>query len=202
MTSKLANIKANGGKAPSATPVTVSRLAARLGSMVRGLDRIIPGLGLAHVRLLGLDEVEAIEEQVFRVMRDRDIELSVVTAATFEAARAVRSLALAVRDPEDHSRPFGTLAEWAGTDEDPGVGADIIAAAWHVYGDVREQLDPMPGVITDELLAQVAAAVQKKNPTLLRSFGVSMLAHYLVTTAARPDPSVTMKSEDGPSSQV
>ena len=173
-------------------PVRSTRLAAAVagGPLSRELIEI-PRLGPAWIVLAGHSTVQRIEGETYAEMEKLGIGLSALTALTYEAERAVRTLAEAVRDPDDVALAFGTLVEWQGLD------SDTIAGAWFVYGDVRERLDPMVGAISDEDLKAIRQAVSKKNLIQLRSFGVSKLAASMITTGDPPSNSPSPKSTPG-----
>lgn len=156
----------------------VSQLAARLATGVRGLDVDLPKLGKVHMQLLGHIDVQAVEAETHRAMTARGMQLDLINAQSYEAERAVRTLAIATRTVEDHGRAFGNLEEWLQID------SDLLVACWHAYGDVREQLDPIPATFDDDMAARIAGAVEKKNGAALRSCGAVMLSAYLLTTDA------------------
>jgi hypothetical protein len=158
----------------------VSQLATRLATGVRGLDLDLPKLGKVHMQLLGHVDVQMVESEVFKAMGARGMELTALNAQSYEAERAVRTLAIATRTVEDRSKHFGSLEDWLQID------SDLLVACWHAYGDVREQLDPIPAEFNEEMAAKIAGAVSKKNGPLLRMFGVVMLSAYLLTMADPP----------------
>ncbi len=90
----------------------------------------------------------------------------------------MRWLAVAIRDADDTSQPFGTLAEWEAVDP------DTITMAWHRYSDVRDEMQPEVVAITPELQLTLTSAIAKKNSTLLRSFGTHILVSYLLSLDA------------------
>lgn len=164
---------------PTAPPAPERR--TKLGLVAGDISREkveIPRLGAAWIVLAGHADVQRIESETMTEMRRLGIDLNALTALTYEAERAVRTLAVAVRDPDDATVAFGTLTEWQALD------IDIINAAWQVYGDVRERLNPLEIPLTEAERAMMAAAIAKKNSMLLRNFGIAKLALYLATTAA------------------
>lgn len=172
-----------GGATPAPAPeASRTRLGQAISVGPLSRERVeIPRLGPAWIVLAPHAAVQRIEGETFRAMAELGLELSSLTALTYEAERAVRTLAEAVRDPDDPDQPFGTLAEWR-----DHVDVDIIAGAWQVYGDVRMRLDPVSVALTEDERAAINAAVEKKNAMLLRSYGVAALASYLATTADPP----------------
>lgn len=158
----------------------------------RGEDTTIPLLGKVRIELIGEIVRKDVDAAVYRAMATRGLEPNVFTSDLFESERATRTLAVAVRDPDDRTRPFGTVEEWEALD------ADIVNAAWHVYGDVRERLDPMSVPLTaDEHLA-IEVAVKKKDQPLLKSYGVAKLAAWLASMDGLPStlPSPSLSSSE------
>jgi hypothetical protein len=167
-------------------------LAAVLESWDRGETIDLPVLGPAWVRVLGADEAQDVEAEVVQAMDAKKIAFSDGTVITFEAERAKRTLARAVRTTDDHGAMFGTRDEWGRVD------TDTLSACWQIYGDVRERLAPLDGpALSDSDRALIHAAWSKKNTTLLRSFGVAVLATYLATTECPPASSPTTTSPPG-----
>lgn len=168
--------------APIAAPeASQTRLGLAIAAGPLSSEQVVlPRLGSAWIVLASHAAVQRIEGETTAALEGMGIQLSAMTALTYEAERAVRTLAEAVRDPDTRAVHFGTLAEWQGLD------SDIIATAWHVYCDVRERLDPLAEPLTAAERGTIEAAIAKKNSMLLRSFGVSRLATYLATTDAPP----------------
>lgn len=165
----------------------VSQLAARMASGIRGMDVDLGRLGKVHLQLLGHVDVQAVESATHKAMIALGMQLDVFNAQSYEAERAVRTLAIAARTIEDHAKPFGTLEEWQQID------SDMLVVCWQAYGDVREQLDPIPPMLTEDWCARIAGAIEKKNEAELRSCGVVRLSHYQLTMAARPATALTEK---------
>lgn len=180
--------------APGKEAASALARAIRNGAQ-RGRDVEIPGLGRAFCQLVGQREAERVDLEVLELLREHDLALDVLTANRAESAKAVRTLAVAMRDPDDHAQPFGSLEEWQDLDE------HLINAAWHTYGDVNELLDPMTADhVAPEHVVQIRDAVAKKDLTLLRSFGVHTLSSYLLFTAEQQPISPTQSATSGPSS--
>jgi len=165
------------------TPLERLMATGRRGELVE-----LPGLGPAWLELLGARASQEVEAAVYAAMKEYGIELDAVTMIRFEIERAVRTLAIAAHDPDDHTKPFGTLAAWHLVDP------TTINAAWSTYGDVRERLDPMSTPLTEDEVAAFEYAVKKKDARLLRSFGVVKLSAWLTSTAFPPSTSPTPSS--------
>lgn len=167
---------------------------ARAGSP-RGEHVTLPLFGRVWIELAGEAVVNEIEGAVFAEMRRLDLQPIGINAFTYESHRTVRTLAWAVRDPDNIAERFGTLEEWLSLDID-GVNACGI-----VYGDVRERLDPIGApTLTTEEADEIRLAIEKKNPMALRSYGVAKLSLYLATTGVRPASSPTPPLSSGASS--
>lgn len=97
---------------------------------------------------------------------------------------AVRYLAVAVRDPNDESKPLAETEDWRDLDDDQ------IAAVWRKYQDHEDRLDPMnPSVaLTEEDRANIERLAKKGEASLLMPYGSLRLATYL-TTSGGPPPS-------------
>jgi hypothetical protein len=192
---RLGRIGAKAGEAGKVSPA--SRLVQAIESGAkRGMLVELPVLGRAWVELIGSREAQSVDIAALT-------DLSSKMGSTFESGfvgtmlefeRALRILPEAVRDPDDHSKPFGTEEEWG--DLDP----DLVNAAWHAYGDVREALDPLDALITPAERDVISAAIAKKNSTLLRSFGAAKLSLYLLSMDAQPSTSPTPNAGVGESS--
>ena len=152
MTTKLGQKLAGQAQpAPAKSP-----LGAMLERGRRGDLRDIPGLGPVWLQLIGSETVDDIEEAVTKRMKERGFEAeSLLHALTFDANRARHTLAPAARDPQDHSKPFGSLEEWHALDP------DTVAAAWEAFGDVRLALSPLDVETTKEQRAETLAPTPK-----------------------------------------
>lgn len=97
---------------------------------------------------------------------------------------AVRTLAIAVRSPEDHGKPLDTLASWR-----ENVDDEQIAALWTDYKAFVDLVDPIGAQgdpLSEHELAQLESAAKKKDVGLLMSFGLRKLALYAITSVAPP----------------
>jgi hypothetical protein len=189
VTTKLGAIQ-NGAGAPAGR----SKLAAMLAGGKRGETLEVPGLGRVRIELVGERASQEIEGDVYRELARLEIPLNAVTAERYELERAVRTLAVAVRDPDDHAQAFGTAKEWAELDN------DLINSAWHAYGDVRLRLDPVSQPLDDDTRMLIAAAVKKKDDRLLRSFGTVLLSTWLASTDVQLSSSRKPSSSNSESS--
>jgi hypothetical protein len=101
---------------------------------------------------------------------------------------ATRTLAVAVRDPADVSRPLAPLVDWEECEDDQ------IAALWKQYQDLEERLDPLGAehaVLSDAEVAAMRDAAKKGDADLLMSYGSRRLALYAASTAVPPPTSPT-----------
>lgn len=193
--------KIAGGVSQSAPASPVSApIKHVLAAGRRGEEVTIPVLGRMWIELPGARQWQEIEAAIRREMRRLEIgDLTsgdITVAAAHQAELAMRVLAVAARDPDDHAKPFGTLEEWGELDN------DLISIAWHAWGDVRDRLDPVSMPLTDEDMIAIGVAVKKKDGPSLRTYGVAKLSRWLVTTAdlqstsqAPSSPSLDLPSE-------
>lgn len=179
--------------AKAAKIVEVDRKLTELANVRRGETIEVPGLGRVRIELIGARAYQEIEADARRAMMTRGIELDHLTGTLYELERAVRTLAIVVRDPDDHTRPFGSLEEWETIDP------DRILATWQAYGDVRERLDPVSQPLTADEAAEIEIAVKKKDVRVLRACGLRKLCLWLSTTDVPPSTSPTPKSSSGES---
>lgn len=156
---------------PVSRPLTRTLAAGRRGELV-----MFAHLGQAWVELPGALAWEEVQIAARAELSAAKIELSIGTAELFEMKLARHTLARAVRSPADRGLPFGTLEEWGELDP------DVINACWQTYGDVRERLDPMSLPLTDAERTAIEFALKKKDAALLRSFGISRLAAFMIST--------------------
>ncbi len=177
------------GRATPSGPAGDTALGRRFAATsLRGELVEIPGLGPAWIELSPHETNNTVEAEVFTAMAKLGLEPVALNGLTYEAERAVRTLARCVRDADDatHATPFGTVEQWGKLD------SDLIAAAWGTYGDVRLRLDPVGAdLLTDGDLAGIRRALEKKSAAALRSYGVAKLSRYLLTTAAPLETSRT-----------
>jgi hypothetical protein len=182
--------RAAGQSAP--VPKTPAAIVLERGPRAELLD--VPGLGPMWMTLPGVGFWEDLEFEMARFVRQQGLELAQVPSEALQLFKTRRILAHAARDPENHSKPFGTLEEWR--DIDAGLAESAMAA----FADMRERLTPLDVDISAEHRALIMAAVKKKERTILRSFGQATLVTWLLTTEFPPETSPTTRSSDGDSS--
>lgn len=182
--------------APAPAEKKPTLLARVLAADPRGEYVVMPKLGRVWVQLAGEMIEDRIESETLEAMKALGIPQTPLNSMTYDSRRTALTLAWAVRDADspDHGAPVGTVQEWLDVD----VG--LLSACGHVYGDVRERLNPMGSdTLTEDEFEQIRLAHEKKNPAMLRTFGVILLSSYLATTAAPPASSPTPPSSAGPS---
>ena len=188
MTQRVAAAKS----APAPAPPTL--LAVARAQTPRGEHVTLPLLGRAWIELAGEAVVNEIEGAVFAEMKRLDLPPNTINAFTYDSDRTARTLAWAVRNPDKIEERFGGLDEWLALD------IDMINACGIVYADVRERLDPIGSVtLSRDDIDAIRLGIEKKNPTLLRSYGVAKLSLYLLTTADPPASSPSPLSSSGES---
>jgi hypothetical protein len=181
-------------RGPASAPAA-SRFSAALAGRQVFVDVELPRLGLrGKMRLIGAGRTLDIEGQVVAAMASRGLTQDVLTQGDYETERALRTLAEAVRDPDDVTKPLGTVDEWAVLD------IDAIAEVWRAYGDLREQHDPVAAEITAADWAAIREALEKKSAAALRFFGVRKLAVFMTTSGGPLPTSPTPRSSPGASS--
>lgn len=101
----------------------------------------------------------------------------------YNAEIAVRTLAIAIRTPEDHAKPLDTLQAWRDELDD-----EQISSLWVEYQSLVERLDPIGADVelAPEELAQLEAAAKKKDAAVLISFGLRKLARFAISSGERP----------------
>jgi hypothetical protein len=177
---------------PDATAAAAER-AERLVDAVLGAvafrDVAVPRTQVkGRMRLLTRAETAQVNVDLRREMADR-YHLTEPTPGMFEAfaeyreERVLRTIAVAMRDPADPSRPLADLDEWATCDDQQ------LVALWEAYKDLQDELDPLgpsaPG-LTGEEVAALKAAAGKGEADLLMSYGSRRLALFVITSAAPP----------------
>jgi hypothetical protein len=163
----------------------------------RGAYAEIPKLGRVYVQLIGHATTNEIEAETWAEMERLRLPAVSVNVLTFDEEKAVRTLAAAIRDPDDatHAAPFGTVEEWRSIDR------DLIAASVTAYNDVRVRLSPLDDdELTDADRIEIIAAIQKKNRMALRLCGVAKLSRFLLTSDVQHSISPTELSSFGLSS--
>lgn len=182
-------------------------MASRLGKILAGgaaIDRCrdidIPRLGPAKLRLLRRREEEAVDvalaswAQKVAEERGASVDALIATGIMPLAKRRVHeTLAIAVRDPDDPDKPFGTLEEWAELDD------DLLGELNVAYEDLREENDPIARPLTDAQVEEIWAAIGKKNWNLLCACGARMLVSFLRTTGVRRPTSASPSASPGDS---
>lgn len=181
-------------EAKSAAATQADTLLSRArASTPRGEHVTMPILGRVWVELAGEMVVDEIEGEVYAAMAKLNILPTALNGATYDNRRAALTLAWAVRDPDNHDVRAGTQEQWLALD------LELIAACSAVYTDVRERLNPLSFPMAPEEFDAIRRAHEKKNPAMLRTFGVVSLSNYLATTDAPPASSPMTPPSSGPS---
>lgn len=101
--------------------------------------------------------------------------------AELDAQEAVRTVALAVRDPADQEKPLATLEEWGQADD--GQVGDV----YRRYLDMVAESDPFHGDLDAGVRAEITEAVKKKDATRLLAFGAKPLTAFLLGQESPPE---------------
>ena len=158
-------------------------VAAILGARVH-VDIVVPRTSITgRMRLLSQAERSKIQSEARIAVATLGAEgANVDLFSEFREEKVVRSIAIAIRDPADESRPLADLADWIECDEDQ------LAALWERYQDLSAALDPLGAnvEITEIEVLEIEAAAKKKDLDLLTSYGSRKLARYAITSGAPP----------------
>ena len=124
------------------TKPPMSRFAAALaGARVFRLI-VIPGLNVAaDMTVVGHDQVQLIDGEVMVAMAELKIgPPTTLTAWSYEAERAARTLARACFDPEARAKgalvPVGTVEEWC------AIPDEWLDPVWLAYKQLRAEVSP------------------------------------------------------------
>lgn len=182
------------GRAIVHDDVTDDGAAAALAEAVLGarvfVDVVVPGTDIAgKMRILARNESRRVASESRRELMKAGFPVDGTALGAFAAVEewnaevAVRTLAVAVREPSDTDRALADLDDWNElTDEQIGV-------LWQRYEDLRIEVDPIgegaPGLSETELIA-LRDAAKKGERALLMSFGSRKLALFAIASAAAP----------------
>lgn len=142
-----------------------------------------------QMRLVGRSEALQIVSEARELFKSKKLPTEPATLAAagllseWNAEVAVRHLAIAVRRPDDASRPLESLDEWRECDDEQ------ISALWEQYKDLQDRIDPLAKLdLGDADRAAIEAAAKKKpaEVDLLTSYGSRRLALYVISTVAQP----------------
>jgi hypothetical protein len=186
---------ATGAPSPSASIAAADTILGRaVASTPRGELVKMPLIGSVWVELVGEMVSAEIESATIRAMSELSIPFTPIHSGSYERRQTALTLAWAVRHPDSDKRHIcaGTQEQWCAKDN------EFLAACIAVYTDVRERLNPLSYPLSSEEFDQIRLAHEKKNPAMLRTFGVVSLSSYLATTDAPPASSPTAPPSSGP----
>ncbi len=187
-----AALRAKPAPAPAVPVGTI--LSRAYAASPRGEHVIMPILGRVWVQLAGELVEDEIESETLSAMKALGIPQTSFNSASYDQRRTALTLAWAVRDPDAHDVNAGSTEEWLAAD------ITLLSACGTVYGDVRERLNPLASAsLTEDEFEQIRLAHEKKNPAMLRTFGLASLSNYLASTAAPPATSPTPPPSPGQS---
>lgn len=134
-----------------------------------------------QMRVLSLHEQAAIRYEAREFLLGKKLVEPLNAYREWHEEMAVRTLAVAVRNPHDLDDTLATLEAWSQCDEGQ------IDPLWQRYKDLQESLDPLGRERMDEAeyLAMQDAA-KKKDVSLLMSYGSSKLAAFAISTVGQP----------------
>lgn len=181
---------------PDAPAARSTPMADRRVRIARGELRNLAPYGEVWIQILGSSAMEEIEAATWKHMETLGLPPSPIHLGTYNLHRFRRVLAAAVRDPKDHTQPFGTLEEWG---EEPD---DVLTSGIQLWKDVKARLDPTTNPeLTDEEAESILEEFKKKDFKELRSFGAATLASWLLSGAVQLSSSPTASSRSSDSSQ-
>lgn len=144
----------------------------------------VPRTGIAgKMRVLSRQERLTVRVEAREYLERLGIKGPGIEATTeWHEEIATRTVAVAMRAPANVNDTLATLEAWNTCDEGQ------IDYVWQAYKDLQDRLDPLDAEsrISEEQYAAILAAAKKKDPTLLRSYGSSMLAGFAIFTVERP----------------
>jgi hypothetical protein len=164
----------------------------------RHIDVVIPRTQItAKMRLCSRREISEARAEARRALQAEGFPVDASAVAALGAGEewqyelAVRTLAVAIRNPKKTELALASLDDWRECDDDQ------IAALMKTYDDFAARIDPLgenaPGLTEPEVHALIAAA-KKKDADTLMSFGSRKLASFILTSAFPPASSPTPTS--------
>jgi hypothetical protein len=168
-----------------ATSTDPKPAASSFAGQVRGarvhVEVTIPRTAIrGQMRVLSLHEQAAVRYEAREFLLGRKFVEPLNTYREWHEEIAIRTLAVAVRNPHDLDDTLATLEAWSQCDEGQ------IDPLWQRYKDLQDSLDPLarPTMDEAEYLAMQDAA-KKKDASLLMSFGCSKLAAFTISMAGQ-----------------
>lgn len=169
------------GKNGAAAADLVARLAR--GRDLRAITTW-PGGGLAlELQILTRAETADAHAAALAACAARGITETANTPRAIEARadeEMTQILARAIRDPATHAPLFASAEELASVATD-----DELVALFNSYADHRHAVDPEPAELSEEVVAEIDAALGKADGTRLSAIVSSMPRHWLRSTALR-----------------
>jgi len=165
-----------------------SGLADLLGARLH-VDILIPRTRIAgKMRLLSRIETSSARADARKALADRGIPTVIGELANpvfmdeWNTEVAVRTIALAIRDPQNVALPLDVVEEWLQCDDDQ------IAALYLEYKDLATRLDPVGSAdaLTEQEWAAIDGAAKKAGVDTLMSYGSRKLALFAISSAAQP----------------
>ncbi len=176
--------------APAGSALVVREHADLLSGGGRAhLDVVVPRTEIrGRMRLISRSEfaqVKADARKYFAALKMPQDPSGLAAAGLFEEwslELATRVIAIAVRDPNDESKPLAILDEWRDCDDDQ------IDQLFARYQDYREQLDPLgpESKLSKEDCEEIGRLAKKGEASLLMQFGSWRLARFAISSALPP----------------
>ncbi len=138
---------------------------------------------VGKMRLLTYGEVKSIRIDAHKATAHLGLQWPALDATPEWSNEIVtRTLALAIRDPADPSKPLASLSEWEECEQDQ------LAVLYLQYEDHAATIDPIGKLasLSATDIIEMRAAAKKKAPLLLTSFGSRKLASYIISMEEHP----------------
>jgi hypothetical protein len=169
---------------PTSAPTAEARLDALLAGCREHVDIVVPRTDPSvrgKLRRLTRGEEEELSIELGR-WRKAAIDWGTPPESRLELSsqEAVRTVAIAVRDPADPSRPLASLNDWRQADDGQ------IGAVYQQYLDLVDRTDVFRDHLATDERAEIEDAVRKKDVARLLSCGARKLTAWLLTSASQP----------------
>ncbi len=156
----------------------------RKGTAAR--DTVWPGTDIAiRMEVISDSDVQSSVAAAFRRFLSIGLPLpkdDITIAPDFENEVMLQVLWRACRDPRDRTRPAAASADAM---RDVTTVAQRVAA-YRVYRDLENEVDPDAETLTEELRDAILDAIKKKDAARLRAYGSRTLSSFLLSGAVPP----------------
>lgn len=167
---------------PTDPKPSASSFAGMVHSSRTHVDVTVPRTTIAgKMRILSRHECAMVRYEARAFLLGRGLTEPLNTYREWHEELAVRTLAVAVRNPANIGDTLATLEAWSQCDDGQ------IDALWQRYQDLQDEIDPLGNAkLSEREMLEMQAAAKKKDGDLLRSYGSSRLAAFAITLAEPP----------------